>query len=363
MALSSNEILVVYGKDIAGMAVRLAQEADLAGLAGDREKRIGIKPNLVTVKPASTGATTHPEIAAGVILYLKKNGFNDITILEGSGVGESTAQAFKVCGFEKLANETGAKLINTKNDKTRMCDCMGMKLEICESALAIDFLINLPVMKGHCQTRLTCALKNCKGLIPDGEKRRYHSLGLSKPIAHLNTAIHSGFIIVDGICGDIDFELGGNPLYSGRLYAATDPVLCDAWTASQMGYSVADIPYIGLAEKLGVGSADLKKLQVRELNTAESGASPLPSGKVKEYSSFINEDKACSVCYSSLIYALSKYDKGRLPRIKEKICIGQGFQNKQDIIGIGKCCANFKFSCPGCPPSGLEILEFLRNNF
>jgi uncharacterized protein (DUF362 family) len=363
MALSSNEIIVVYGKDIAAMAVRLAQEAQLAELIGDTSKRIGIKPNLVVPKPASTGATTHPEIAAGLILYLKKNGFNNIAILESSGVGDSTSQAFKVCGYEKLAGETGVQLIDTKKDKTKMCDCAGMKLEICESALAIDFLINLPVMKGHCQTRLTCALKNCKGLIPDSEKRRYHSLGLSKPIAHLNTAIKSNFILVDGICGDIDFELGGNPLYSGRLYAAVDPVLCDAWTAKLMGYAVEDIPYIALAEKLKIGSAKLGKLKLRKLNEAETDTISLPSGKAKEFTSYINQDRACSVCYSSLIYALSKYDRSKLSRIKEKICIGQGFQNKQDIIGIGKCCANFKFSCPGCPPSGLEILEFLRNNF
>ena len=30
------------------MTERLLQEADLAGMIGDREKRIGIKPNLVS---------------------------------------------------------------------------------------------------------------------------------------------------------------------------------------------------------------------------------------------------------------------------------------------------------------------------
>ena len=33
----------------------------------------------------------------------------------------------------------------------------------------VDFLINVPVMKGHCQTKITCALKNMKGLIPNSE--------------------------------------------------------------------------------------------------------------------------------------------------------------------------------------------------
>ena len=359
--MEKNEIYVIYGKDITTMTIRLAEEADLAGLIGDRGKRIGLKPNLVTAKPASGGATTHPEIAAGLVVYLKKNGFKNLVILEGSWTGGSTAQAFKICGYRKFAEETGVELIDTKHDRTRICDCKGIKLEICESALSLDFMINLPVMKGHCQTKLTCALKNNKGLIPDREKSRFHTLGLTKPIAHLNTAVRNDFIVVDGICGDPDFELGGNPLYSGLMFAARDPVLCDAWAAAQMGYSLDDIPYIGLAEKLGIGSADLRTAKVRKLNDEEtkSGAVSAPGGKVRQFAPYIAEDNACSACYASLIFALSRMNRARLDRLKEKICVGQGFQGKQGNLGIGQCCAGFNLFCPGCPPSGADVLDFL----
>ena len=53
-----------------------------------------------------------------------------------------------------------------------------MKLNVCERAANIDFLINVPVLKGHCQTKITCALKNMKGLIPNTEKRHFHAMGL-----------------------------------------------------------------------------------------------------------------------------------------------------------------------------------------
>jgi len=359
--MEKNEIYVIYGKDIAAMAIRLADEANLAELIGERGKRVGLKPNLVTPKPASEGATTHPEIAAGLILYLQKNGFNNLTILEGAWTGGSTARAFSVCGYRKIADEAGVRLIDTKGDKTRTCDCAGMKLEICESALAVDFMINLPVMKGHCQTKLTCALKNNKGLIPDREKSRFHTLGLTKPIAHLNTVIRNDFIVVDGICGDPDFELGGNPLYGGRLFAARDPVLCDAWAASQMGYSLGDIPYIGAAERLGIGSADIAGAKVRELNGADAKTSAVFAfgGKVRQLAPYIHEDNACSACYASLIFALSRMSRSQLDRLKEKICVGQGFQGKQGSVGIGECCAGFQRFCRGCPPSGAEVLAFL----
>jgi len=362
--MEKNEILVVYGSDISGMAITLAREARLAELIGNHKKRIGIKPNLVMPRPASGGATTHPEIAAGLISYLKNNGFSNIVILEGAWTGASTSEAFKVCKYSELAKATGVELIDTKHDKSRTCDCRGMEIKICESALAVDFMINLPVMKGHCQTLVTCALKNNKGIIPDSEKRRFHALGLHKPIAHLNTMARNDFIIVDGICGDLDFEEGGNPLYAGRMFAARDPVLCDAWAAAQMGYAARDIPYIGLAEKLGIGSADISKAKVRELNSAQQTSTPMPSGKVGQLAEYIAENNACSACYASLIFALSRLgpDASRelTSRLKEKFCVGQGYKGKQGALGIGQCTSSFKLSCPGCPPSGADVLAFLR---
>ena len=365
--MQKNEILIIYGADIAAMAIRIAEEANLAELIGDRGKLVGLKPNLVVARPASGGATTHPEIASGLISYLKENGFNNLVILEGAWLGASTPDAFRTCGYQKLSNETGVPLIDTKKDKARTCDCKGMKLEICESALNLDFMINLPVMKGHCQTVLTCALKNNKGIIPDDEKSRFHGLGLTKPIAHLNTVVRNDFILVDGICGDLDFEEGGNPLYAGRLFAARDPVLCDAWTAVQMGHEISDIPYIGLAEKLGVGSADIDSAKVRELNKCGAGEAVkgknTPSGKVRSLAVHITEDQACSACYASLIFALSRLDRSEMGRLKEKVSVGQGFRGKKGKLGVGECCAGFSSFCPGCPPSGADILEFLRRSF
>ncbi|WP_041611047.1 DUF362 domain-containing protein [Treponema primitia] len=358
--MEKNEILVIYGKKIEEMAFSLAEAADLADLIRDRDRRIGLKPNLVVARPAADGATTHPEIARGLIRYLQKNGFQNLVILEGSWVGARTGEAFPCCGYTKLAQETGVELIDTQLDSSKPYDCKGMKIEICDSAMGVDFMINLPVMKGHCQTLMTCALKNNKGIMPDKEKRRFHTLGLDKPIAHLNTVAKNDFILVDGICGDLDFEEGGNPVYSGKLYAARDPVLCDAWTASQMGYRPEEIPYIGLAEGLGVGCGDPAKAVIRELSPPSSAIETTPSGKARQYASFIEEDQACSACYANLIFALSRMNHNELNRIKGKICIGQGFKGKPGKLGIGRCTLSCDASLKGCPPGGADIIAFLQ---
>jgi uncharacterized protein (DUF362 family) len=359
--MEKNEILVIYGNNPEEMAYRLADAAGLADLIGSRESRIGLKPNLVVARPASEGATTHPEIARGIAGYLQNNGFRRILILEGAWVGARTKEAFSVCGYKQLALDMGLDLIDTQDDHAHGYNCRGMDIEICDSAMGVDFMINLPVMKGHCQTLLTCALKNNKGIIPNREKRRFHSLGLHKPIAHLNAAVKNDFILVDGLCGDLDFEEGGNPVPAGRMFAARDPVLCDAWAAGQMGYTPGEIPYIGLAEKLGVGCGDPAKARVQELNRSADGAPmPRPGGKIRQLVPYIREDRACSACYAALIFALSRMSRNELDRLLGPVSIGQGFAGKKGPIGVGRCTARFDITLDGCPPSASGILEFLR---
>lgn len=362
--MEKNEILVIYGDDPAAMTHGIAEAAHLSDLIGARDKRIGLKPNLVVSHTAEGGATTHPEIAQGLIAYLQKQGFTNLVILEGAWVGADTDEAFKVCGYKRLAQETGVELINLQKDTARRYDCRGMEIEICDRACGVDFMINLPVLKGHCQTLLTCALKNNKGIIPNREKRRFHSLGLHKPIAHLNTVARNDFILVDSICGDLDFEEGGNPVPTGRLFAACDPVLCDAWAATLMGYRVEEIAYIGLAEKLGVGCGDPKQALIRELNHSSQGSLfPKPQGKVREFARFIQEDRGCSACYAALVFALSRMQGNELRRLKGPVCIGQGFKGKRGNLGVGNCTAGFTASCSGCPPHAADIRDFLRASF
>jgi uncharacterized protein (DUF362 family) len=359
--MEKNEIIVIYGNTPREMAYELARAARLEDLIGDKKKRVGLKPNLVVSRPADGGATTHPEIAAGLISYLQEKGFTNLVILEGSWVGDSTRQAFPRCGYSALAKQTGVELIDTQGDTYTARDCKGMKIEIADSALAVEFMINLPVMKGHCQTSITCALKNNKGIMSDREKRRFHSLGLHKPIAHLNTVARNDFIVVDGICGDLDFEEGGAPIPAGRMLASRDPVLCDAWVADQMGYSLPEVPYIGMAAALGVGCADISGALVRELNSsAEAPVMPKASGKARQLASFVKEDKACSACYAALIRALSRMGRSEINRLKDPVCIGQGFRGKSGVLGVGVCTKNFSGSVPGCPPSASRIMDFLQ---
>ena len=230
-------------------------------------------------------------------------------------------------------------------------------------ARELDYLINLPVAKAHCQTRITCALKNLKGLLPDSEKRRFHSQGLHRPIAELSRLVRQDLIIADGIQGDLTFEEGGNPVRMDRIMIARDPVLLDSFVAESLGYHWTDIEHLSLAARLGVGRPLENREQIVELNRPQGSAEPITGTRaLKRLLDHIDERQACSTCLGGLIHALQRLEnQGRLAGFKKKICIGQGFKEiSGSNIGIGNCTAGFSRFLPGCPPSPADIVPFLR---
>lgn len=360
--MEQNDILMIYGTNYKEMTKQLLTEAKLWERIPDKQSRIGIKPNLVSPTEASWGATTHPEVVEGIIEYLKENGFENLVMLEGSWVGDRTAEAVQVCGYDRISETYGVPFLDMQKDTATVHDCAGMELSICDQAKQLDFLINVPVMKGHCQTKITCALKNMKGLIPNREKRRFHSQGLHGPIAHLAVGIRQDFIVVDNICGDWDFEDGGNPVVMNRLMAAADPVLCDAWVCHLMGYPVEEVPYISMAAALGAGTDDWRAARIRELNRPEREAQTPRTRKILEVQDAVEEVESCSACYGYLIPALDRLkQEGLLEQLDTRIAIGQGYQQKTGHLGIGRCTSCFEHSLKGCPPTEEQMYEFLKD--
>ncbi len=361
--MSKNDILKIYGTDFLQMTKELLEEADLIEEIGDKEKRIGIKPNLVAPSESSWGGTTHFEIVAGIIEYLQAYGCKNIVMLEGSWVGDKTSESMVVCGYDIVSEKYGVPFLDMQTDTWHTKDCEGLELSICDSVFDVDFLINVPVLKGHCQTKMTCALKNLKGLIPNKEKRHFHAMGLHKPIAHLNAAVHQDFVVVDNICGDLDFEDGGNPVVRNCIMAGKDAVLMDTYCASLLHIDVKDIPYIGMASELGAGSCDLSQVSAKLCKRNEGYREPiLPHAyKVVELQDAVEEVESCSACYGYFLPALQQLkEEGLFDKLDTKICIGQGYRGKTGKLGVGNCTSKFEFCVKGCPPVESKIYEELK---
>ena len=352
-----SKIYEIYGTDPHEMTKRLMSAANIAD-AIPRGACIALKPNLVRAGVAETGATTHPGVLSGCIEYLQDNGFTDISIIESSWVGETTERSVKVCGYDRVCERYGVRFHDLKKDRVKRLETPFRPMEISSRAIDADYLIDLPVLKGHCQTAMTCALKNLKGCIPDHEKRRFHSDGLIKPIAALASVLKPDLVIVDSICGDLYFEEGGNPVQTNRMMLGTDPVQIDAYGCRLMGLSLDDVPYITLAERWGAGSTRVEPDDIVKLNEpTDSQDYPPVSGRVKGLVKNVDADGACSACFASLVRALYIAQKEGI-QIRDRICIGQGYQGRMpEGIGIGRCCKNADICVMGCPPTADAIVE------
>ena len=356
----TSDIAIVYGKDVGSMTQSLLAHFSLDALIGSRSSRIVLKPNLVAPSLPEEGATTHVEIVTTIISYLKEKGFSDITMAEGAWAGASTEDVLRLNGYRKLEKSLGFKIVDTKRDKYRIVRKEGIPLEISQTILEADFLINLPVLKGHCQTGMTCAMKNLKGCLSDRSKRQFHQLGLMKPIAALNTVIKPGFTLVDSICGDLDFEEGGNPVETDRLFAGTDNVLLDIYGAFLLGFRPEEIGYLEEIKRMG-RNPDLSKAVITELNSPSAASSSKPTGEARRLSRYTDADDACSVCFASLIRALKRLDEERLlGKLKGPVAIGQGWKGKSMDTGVGNCCRLAKNGVKGCPPTAEAMTEALR---
>ena len=360
--MKSNSLYVMYGNNDKEMILETLKTINLASDIPDKNSLIGIKPNLVLAKPSESGATTSPNLVEGVIEYLISNDLKNIVILEGSWVGARTPQAFDICGYTDISRKYKLPLVDLQKDSSIDLKVGNMAISVCKEVTKLDYLINMPVLKGHCQTSITCALKNLKGCIPNKEKRRFHTMGLHKPIGYLNAIIKQNLIIVDGIIGDLNFEEGGNPVQMNRIIVGKDPVKVDSYVAQLLGYDVEDIPYIEIAESLNVGRRLLTDEEIIELNQ-DSNPMTIPKSRlVQRLGSYVDDDMACSACYGSLIHALDRLDDiGYLSRIKSKINIGQGFKDKEvKGLGIGMCTKGCDSYLTGCPPKAKDIIDFLK---
>jgi len=352
-------IAVNYGKDWIKKTTEVLSASDIDAYL-KKEYSVSLKPNLVSPKTSDNGSTTHIEVLEGIIIFLKDRGIQKINIIENSAMGYNTKEAFKVCGYEELRKKYGVPLVDLNDDKFITLKSSGFEIQISETAFKTDFLINVPVLKAHSQTRLTCCMKNLKGCMPKNEMRRFHTLGLDKPIAALNALLKTGYCVVDGICGDLSFEEGGNPVEANRVIAGRNPVLVDSFCARLIGYDPDEIKYLSLGKEMMLGEYFSDKTKIIELNANEKPLFYAKSDRIAEkYKKFINDDQACSVCYAALIFALHR-NGGKKPDDK-KICIGQGFKNKSgEGLGIGNCAKGFKTYVKGCPPKAVDILSFLK---
>lgn len=170
--------------------------------------------------------------------------------------------AYHNSGIAEAAKEAGARVlyVNRVTDKLyKQIDIKNgtflKKTLINKYVLKADVFINLPVAKSHSAAGLTIGMKNLMGIT--GDNRSKWHWDLHNAISDVNIAVKTNLLVVDAT--NIMFKngpTGGSLNYLKKLdtVIASNNVLCgDAEAAKLFGINPADIGYMTLGQKKGVG--------------------------------------------------------------------------------------------------------------
>jgi uncharacterized protein (DUF362 family) len=365
-------VVITYGSQVERMVRELIENAG----AMDRlrpDDTVVIKPNLVVSRQNWAGIDTDPRVIEALVKSLKDRGVHRITIGDGSGMGYSATKAFDYCGYTELAACYGLRLVDLERDRfikkpVRM-EGPFKNIEIARTVLECDFFINVPVMKAHNETLITCSLKNLKGTLPRAMKTAFHGVNLHRAIAQLNSVLSPHLIIVDGLQGDLHSETGHDPVVMERIILGTNPVEVDSVVAETLGYAPRDIRHITYSADASLGTCDLKRIRIRSLNRpSQRKRFRPPAHYSKKFPCTIRAEGVCCTCMGNFIFALERLREKGLLSERISFLIGQNSTipsgKKTLTVAVGKCASKQDGSdlrIDECPPSAGSIFQCIAS--
>ena len=154
------------------------------GLLLRKDRKFLIKPNIGWDVIPEMAANTNPFLVKRIIEHCLKAGAKEVYVFDHTF--DNWVNCYKNSGIERAAKSAGAKVVpaNTENYYEPIEIPGGIKLKkakVHQLLLEADVFINVPVLKDHNSTRMTCCLKNTMGLVWD--RRFWHSNDLNQCIA------------------------------------------------------------------------------------------------------------------------------------------------------------------------------------
>lgn len=209
-------------------------------------KTILIKPNLLSPQPPSKAITTNPVIIEELCKLLKEKN-NKIII--GDSSAHDTDSALKKSGMLKLKKYGEVVNFESLDKITVNLDNKRIKqIRLPQIIFKADLIINVPKLKTHSLTRLTCCIKNLYGCIPGNTKEYYHRLipeplRFSRFLLEIYEKIKPELNIVDAITG----MEGEGPGASGirkktnLIIASKNALAADVVAADIIGYKIGEV--------------------------------------------------------------------------------------------------------------------------
>ena len=230
-----------------------------------------VKPNIGWDKPPEFGANTSPELVGEVVRQALAAGAKEVTVFD------HTCNEWKSCyknsGIEAAALEAGAKVITGNRSEDyeprTAAGAVSMKKALVHKALlAADVVINVPVLKNHGGAKMTAAMKNWMGVIWD--RGCMHKNNLPQSIADCILYRKPDLNVVDAyrvMLHNGPRGVGVSDVETKKyMLLSRDIVAVDFLAAKILDYAKEHVPYLAIAEKMGLGTADPLKITVKRID-------------------------------------------------------------------------------------------------
>ncbi len=244
--------------------------------------KILIKPNMNSVHEWPGGGTDAAFLEA-LILNLKDEGYENITVADTCGPWGPTARVAKALGIESVCNSTKTTLRDW--EKTKWMNIRNAKAEFLgkfgggdgtvgypEDLKNYDKIIYTPVMKTHYLGGITMSLKLSVGMLyrPDrpAQLHTFNHVFVAPSAVEINLPLRPDLIIMDGRRSFISGGPShGEQVKPGMIVVSGDQVACDVtgisilqeWYPNLAQNKITTYPWhhkqIRQAVKVGVGYA------------------------------------------------------------------------------------------------------------
>ena len=235
-----------------------------------RGDRVLLKPNLLYGKSPEKAVTTHPSVVRGMIQIVREVG-GIPSIGDSPAVGSLTKTAEKA-GIKAVADEMECPLVEF-NKPTLPPKGEGKifkQLEIDQTVLEADAVINLPKWKTHAQMLLTLGVKNLFGCIPGPRKALWHlkagedRKAFAQILVDVYRIIQPSLTILDGIVGmEGNGPNSGQPIEMGLILASEDALSLDQVACDLLRISRRTLLTNRVALEQGIGEEKIDVLGER----------------------------------------------------------------------------------------------------
>ena len=230
-----------------------------------------LKPNIGwDVSPERAG-NTNPLLVKRVVEQCFGAGASQVYVFDNTC--DKWDRCYATSGIEKAVKDAGGKIVpgNTEGYYQEIQIPGGKKLKtakVHELVMESDVFINMPVLKSHSSAKLTVAMKNLMGVVWD--RMYWHRNDLHQCIAdyasfskkpHLNIIDAYRVLMQNGPRGVSEADVS----LKKSLILSPDMVAADAASAKLFGTDPEEVPYIGIADSMGVGTKDLEKLNIHRI--------------------------------------------------------------------------------------------------